>query len=412
MNLQVKHQQQCVAKSITTRCFVQKAAKHQQGLTLVELLIAIALGLFLTWGAMQAFLTGKQTYTVQQSLSRIQETGRMAKEFLTYDIRTAGQLGGTSALIGGDMSADGCGQGVIMLNNRTKVNYAFGQAVFGANNVPANATGGMNMVGALNPVPIANTDILVVHNAVTVGQTLTPPGTDWRLFNYVDITNTGACAVGASSMSTVCVNDIIGVGDMTQLKIFQATAVTTAGNTTTITHAGGAGPGNACSLWGGVGTGATPHAVAAGAEVLKMNTVIYYVGRNATTNRPSLYRYTLSGVSEELLEGVEDMQLEFVVATANNGFPNAVSNYKTANAITAGEWDLFDGDDPFVASAVRSVRYSLLIRGEDDFTLAAPQRYTYPPTINGVANAVVTTAPDRRMRQIFSGTVAIRNRSK
>jgi hypothetical protein len=120
----------------------------------------------------------------------------------------------------------------------------------------------------------------------------------------------------------------------------------------------------------------------------------------------------LSGVSEELLEGVEDMQLEFGVATANNGFPNAVSNYKTANAITAGEWDLFDGDDPFVASAVRSVRYSLLIRGEDDFTLAAPQRYTYPPTINGVANAVVTTAPDRRMRQIFSGTVAIRNRSK
>ena len=37
------------------------ALRSQQGLSLVELLVAMALGLFLTWGATQAFLTGKQT---------------------------------------------------------------------------------------------------------------------------------------------------------------------------------------------------------------------------------------------------------------------------------------------------------------------------------------------------------------
>ena len=62
----------------------------QQGLSLVELMVAIALGLFLSWGAIQAFLSGKQTYSTQQALSRIQENARLVQDFLGFDIRSDG----------------------------------------------------------------------------------------------------------------------------------------------------------------------------------------------------------------------------------------------------------------------------------------------------------------------------------
>ncbi|RYZ81289.1 MAG: prepilin-type N-terminal cleavage/methylation domain-containing protein, partial [Moraxellaceae bacterium] len=45
----------------------------QKGLSLVELMIAITLGLILMSGVVKVFLNSKSTYSTQQALSRIQE---------------------------------------------------------------------------------------------------------------------------------------------------------------------------------------------------------------------------------------------------------------------------------------------------------------------------------------------------
>ena len=70
-----------------------KALRKQAGLSLIELMISITLGLILMAGVVQMFVSSKSVFTTQQSLSRIQETGRLAIEFLSRDIRMAGFYG-------------------------------------------------------------------------------------------------------------------------------------------------------------------------------------------------------------------------------------------------------------------------------------------------------------------------------
>ena len=63
---------------------------HQKGLSLVELLIAMALGLLLTVGALQMMLSSQTIYRTTDTLSRIQENGRFALNFLAKGVRMAG----------------------------------------------------------------------------------------------------------------------------------------------------------------------------------------------------------------------------------------------------------------------------------------------------------------------------------
>ena len=63
--------------------------RHQQGLTLVEILVALVISLFLTAGVIQLFIGTKQTYRFHDALSRLQENGRFALDRMAWDIRMA-----------------------------------------------------------------------------------------------------------------------------------------------------------------------------------------------------------------------------------------------------------------------------------------------------------------------------------
>ncbi len=64
--------------------------KQQQGMTLVEMMIAMGLGVFLLAGVMGIFTSSKQSYRMLENLSRMQENGRFAMDFMSRDIRQAG----------------------------------------------------------------------------------------------------------------------------------------------------------------------------------------------------------------------------------------------------------------------------------------------------------------------------------
>jgi len=64
--------------------------KRQQGMTLVEIMIAMGLGVFLLAGVMGIFISSKQSYRMLENLSRMQENGRFAMDFMSRDIRQAG----------------------------------------------------------------------------------------------------------------------------------------------------------------------------------------------------------------------------------------------------------------------------------------------------------------------------------
>lgn len=65
-------------------------ARRQCGLSLVEIMVALVISLFLTAGVIQLFIGSKQTYRFHDALSRLQENGRLALDTMAADIRMAG----------------------------------------------------------------------------------------------------------------------------------------------------------------------------------------------------------------------------------------------------------------------------------------------------------------------------------
>jgi len=64
--------------------------KRQQGFSLVELMVALLLGLLITGAAVQLFLTNQRSFLLQQTLSRVQENGQLFVRFLVTDLRRTG----------------------------------------------------------------------------------------------------------------------------------------------------------------------------------------------------------------------------------------------------------------------------------------------------------------------------------
>lgn len=64
--------------------------RFQLGLSLVELMVAMALGLLLMTGVIQVFLSSRQTYAANEAMGRLQENGRFALEFIARSARMAG----------------------------------------------------------------------------------------------------------------------------------------------------------------------------------------------------------------------------------------------------------------------------------------------------------------------------------
>ncbi len=63
---------------------------RQAGLSLIELMIAMVIGLVIIAGVGQILLSGRQSYNTQSGTSALQENGRFALFYLQRDIRMAG----------------------------------------------------------------------------------------------------------------------------------------------------------------------------------------------------------------------------------------------------------------------------------------------------------------------------------
>ena len=351
--------------------------RKQQGISLVELMISITIGLILMTGVVQLFLSSRATFSTQQALSRVQETGRLAMEFLADDIRMAGYMGCMSRNLAFTNT----------LNNANSLQYDFGVAIEGLDDVGAT-------VAAEYPADILEgTDALVVRSADGNSVGVTRNNDSAQLFAV----NTGvaaSCDDKEASFSGLCENDILVVSDCSKARVFQVTGLSSVGSGNVeinVNHSGDASatvvPGNAEKSWGGNSN--SEETFGPDSAIVKMNTSIYYVGAG-TSGTPSLWQQVNGGTAQELLEGVQDMQLLYGRDTSGDSIPDA---YEEADVITAANaWE-----------NVSSVRVQLLVQSTDDNVLEDAQPYTF--------NAVTNNAPgDRRLRQVFINTVGIRSR--
>ena len=66
---------------------------HQSGMTLVELLVALAIGSFLMIGAVQVYNQSRQAFIINESIARVQETAQFAMDTVEADLRMASNWG-------------------------------------------------------------------------------------------------------------------------------------------------------------------------------------------------------------------------------------------------------------------------------------------------------------------------------
>lgn len=337
------------------------ARNRSRGLSLVELMIAVTLGMIVLLAVGEVYLSSSRTYRAQDALSRLQENARYALETLSYDIRMAGQVGCSY-----DKSQS--------VNVLADTSYAdiFGQPLRGIKDgdaVPAPFTA----------VPLTGDAIRTARSdeAETTIQSHVPAS---ATFHFAEPT-------------TISKEDIVVVTDCNTAAVFQASNPVTPDDT--LVHNTGAvvTPGNCTKDLGPkpVATGAcntaTEKEFGKGSKIFKMVSTLYYIAANPA-GEPALYRQRLvKGVpeTEELVEGVQDMRISYGLDT--NGDRSVDSTVATSGVV---DWD-----------QVQTVQVSLLLRS-DDQAVDGAQAYTF--------NGTTTTPADRRIRKVFNATIAVRAR--
>ena len=372
--------------------------RTQSGLSIIELLIAMVLGLSLAAGVVQIYVGTSTTERDQDARLRIQENGRFALNFLGTEIRMAGYLGCQGSIQGSSVNntlngppatlqpgtgiqgweADGTAPGEI---NNSAANVATI-----ASNGAEWSTGGAGF-NIPNVQAVPNSDILRLWGG-------------WGNSGTVSsINNTGPDPIVQAEAATgIQANDFLIISDCEQVDFVQACAVAPTGGAATtvnITLSTGCAPGN---------IGAAFVTSVAPAEVIRLEGSMYYVGKrdNDANNPPSLFRSVLdddgtAGAGEELIEGVESMQLLYGVNT-DQDIRATVDTYLTADNVT--NWD-----------EVIAVRVSLLLQSAEDGTVPSPQPYTFDGvTYDGAAGNGDLPA-DERVRRVFTTTISLRNRA-
>jgi type IV pilus assembly protein PilW len=343
-------------------------ATRSAGFSLVELMVAITLSLLLLGGVVAIFASSRVSYESTDQLSRVQETGRFALEQMSRHIRSAG-FSGCSRQPNFISTA---------LNSSSNLQWNFLEGP-----VRGFDASGSGWVPAISSVPgaadstdgaIEGSDILVVRGPrldttpVMVTTSMLDPQDPLQVSATTGIDPDGGDVVMAYSCEGVA--------------FFYAMP---SGNT--LLHGVTNGlPGNQFAT--------TSYQFRRNAEVVPVETVVYFVAPStgavpAQTN--SLWRRRGSLDAEELVQGVEQMQLEYGVDTNDD---RVVDTYGRATATT--NWQ-----------RVIAVRIALLVRSIDQYGNDADRR-TYRLT----EDTTVAAANDRRLREVFTSTVSIRNRAR
>lgn len=346
-------------------------ARCQNGFTLVELMVALVLGLILTGGVINIYISTKQTYRVQDNQSRLQENGRFALQYLTKDLRMAGYMG--------------CNN-LSTLTPNIIANAAPPPApIFGAGTVVQGYDSGAWPATILFAKPgnlIPNTSVIVVSYASPTGVYI-----DQQLPLPSATIHVGTNPYGWTA------DTVLFITDCQAADIFRANSVSASG--------GGSGGFNINHSTASNTTNQLSKAYGTDAEVMAFNSYMYYLGSMAggtnTACPCALFRqkYT-SAAAEQLIDNVQDMQIKYGVVT--NMAPYTVKYVPAcptnapACASTAADW-----------SAVVSARISLLVTTPDDNLVDKPQSYKF--------NGATATATDRRLYSSFTDTITFRNRA-
>lgn len=357
--------------------------RYQRGLSIIELMVALALSLLLIAGVIQIFVASKMTYNIQEGLARVQENGRFALELIKPDIRMAG----LRTVCAGEFPPL---QVHLNLGNADIANiFNISNGTFGWE-FQNTGDGQTYTVSTLNPSGVAFSSWIGGLTAALQNKVI--PGTDVLLVKRIQPipgltaqgnTPANATALNLNRAHQTAQDSIILVSDCTYADLFQNRS---ASNANAFSRGVGAGkpPGNISGNW------STQYDDRM--QVYQVMISAYYIGRGAS-GEPSLFRldFGTAGAAptaadhQELVEGIENMQILYGVGNASG-----ITNYVTADNVV--DWN-----------AVMSVRVALLARSSEQVQTSIDNRSF------ALNTTTVKPIPDRRYRQVFSTTIALRN---
>ncbi|WP_421861827.1 PilW family protein [Motiliproteus sp.] len=366
-----------------------RSRQQQQGLSLVELMIALVVSSLLMLGVFEIFVGSSGTDRVAHAYARVQENGRLAMDMLTRHIRMAGYQGCIdSEIVDLNVIADNAPTGDLT-----------GQAIWGYESQHSGWT-------------VANRNdfldnISGVHS-----------GSDVVYVQYVSPTGVNViCDGGGNSCSAVNANikiednsiglnkyDIAVVSDCENADMFRIVNLPkdTDGKTT-LAHSNSHNSSNNLSK---------PYSD--DAQVMSFEALAFYTkdtGRDTNRGNPiySLYQFDsafhdgsgtgtyITGLEQELVEGIEQLQILY------------------GQRLTDGNLRFVDATDGNLDFAeVDAIRIGLLVSSSEEI-LTDPDNnlYRLPGTDIeplGTAGATATHTVDRRLRLAFNSTIVLRNR--
>ncbi len=374
---------------------------RSRGVSVIELMVAVMLGLIVVAVMGGSYLSNKKTFMTSSQTSRIQENARFAMEYILKDARMAGFVG--------------CSQNMNNLLNQGHSDYS--PALFD----PTAAASGWEYIGT------APSDSYTVPDPWTVGTgtasdwnsagedmdpnllALVMPGTDVLVIkrlegpivatpaNNNNIKNNN---LGLNQNSNVLQDTIVLVTNCQGGDLFQNVSNDNATTMSSGTRSG-VGPGND-------NKGKWSQKWQETDEIYLMSSNAYFIGQGAS-GAPALFRLEfdrgVSGLGNpvELIEGVENLQVLFGDDTDGDGVANG---FVTGDALP----------DP---TRVVSIRVSMLFRSLEETQDVADTTIRFDLT-NGLTipngatpdNASMTLDPhdDRHIRYATSNTIKLRNR--
>ncbi len=245
-------------------------ATKQSGFSLVEILMATALGIFLLAGITTAYISQKKTYGFNQGLARIQENGRIAMGQFNKDVRIAGYIG--------------CGRiaEVVLYNLLPDLDFNAKTTVVGFHNGHSTAHYTATYLSSL------------IHSAV--------PGTDLLIVQHADVNGFAASndqQIKIGDATGFKADDILLLSNCRQAHIFKVQEI----------HGQWVTP--------------SPQFAAkyelADSQISRLLTIVFYVADTGRTNQAghtiyALYRRNLNDPptkQSEWIEGVENMQVQY-----------------------------------------------------------------------------------------------------
>lgn len=386
--------------------------RRSRGVSLIELMIALAIGAVLVLGLVQVFAASRAAYQMSEGLARVQENARFAMDFLQRDIRMAGHFGcvNDQAHYVQDVSepVDRTAsvapldfrftiQGFEALDTAPGDSVKIGDASAGWDSDAPFAD-----ILSLTPAPVAGSDVIVLRYFNPRGTPVTEVGTTATTLTIPPIFPAGTPSPSPPDGWPNLTDDgvgnptLFGIADCSQADVFPATGLAAGTITTTDT------------IITALQARYNPHP-AGQTRLYRANSIVYYVGVSPSSGEPTLFRARAGSngnyAIEELVEGVESLQFlygrdETADISASSPPVGNIASLNTAEGVgaSADEW-----------RRVGLVQVGMLVR--------SPNPAVAPQAASDVANPRVlgvefepADANDSRYRATYEATIAVRNR--